>query len=136
MFFCHQPVQPQHYYGSNFGYIVAFKPFDNKEWRKVMVADPLARSYIHKDLTVPPLTKFQVKVKSFNSKGEGPYSLTAVVYSAQDGESGAESQLSPPQMGGVHLLLFPLGRILRHPSFHLTLSVLLGAGIVAAVRFI
>ncbi|XP_029697399.1 contactin-1a isoform X1 [Takifugu rubripes] len=85
------PVQPQHYYGSNFGYIVAFRPFDNKEWRKVMVADPLARSYIHKDLALPPLTKFQVKVKAFNSKGEGPFSLTAVIYSAQDAPSEAPS---------------------------------------------
>uniref|UniRef100_A0A674P8R2 Contactin 1 n=1 Tax=Takifugu rubripes TaxID=31033 RepID=A0A674P8R2_TAKRU len=82
---------PQHYYGSNFGYIVAFRPFDNKEWRKVMVADPLARSYIHKDLALPPLTKFQVKVKAFNSKGEGPFSLTAVIYSAQDAPSEAPS---------------------------------------------
>lgn len=96
--FCQQPVQPQHYYGPNFGYIVAFRPFDNKEWRKVMVADPLARSYIHKDLALPPLTKFQVKVKAFNSKGEGPFSLTAVIYSAQDGESGTDSQLSLPTL--------------------------------------
>lgn len=59
-----------------------------------MVADPLARSYIHKDLTLPPLTKFQVKVKAFNSKGEGPFSLTAVIYSAQDGESRTDLQLS------------------------------------------
>ncbi|CAG08665.1 unnamed protein product, partial [Tetraodon nigroviridis] len=83
------PVQPQHYYGPNFGYIVAFRPYDNREWRKVMVADPLARSYIHKDLTFPPLTKFQVKVKAFNSKGEGPFSLAAVIYSAQDAPSEA-----------------------------------------------
>lgn len=96
-YLCQQPVQPQHYYGPNFGYIVAFRPFDNKEWRKVMVADPLARSYIHKDLTFPPLTKFQVKVKAFNSKGEGPFSLTAVIYSAQDGESSTHSQLSAPE---------------------------------------
>lgn len=90
-------MQPQHYYGPNFGYIVAFRPYDSKEWRKVMVADPLASSYIHKDLTFPPLTKFHVKVKAFNSKGEGPFSLPAVIYSAQDGESSAHSQLSAPE---------------------------------------
>lgn len=95
--FCPQPVHPQHYYGPNFGYIVAFRPHDNKEWRKVMVADPLARSYIHKDLALPPLTKFQVKVKAFNSKGEGPFSLTADIYSAQDGESRTDSRLSAPE---------------------------------------
>lgn len=88
-------MQPQHYYGPNSGYIVAFRPFDNKEWRKVMVADPLARSYIHKDLALPPLTKFEVKVKTFNDKGEGPFSLTAVIYSAQDGESSFTPDARP-----------------------------------------
>lgn len=101
--FCQQPVQPQHYYGPDFGYIVAFRPHDNKEWRKVMVADPLARTYIHKDLALPPLTQFQVKVKAFNSKGEGPFSLTADIYSAQDGESRTDQ-------------FPPLRRTLQHSS--------------------
>ncbi|XP_058501947.1 contactin-1a-like [Solea solea] len=78
------PVQPQYYYGPKFGYIVAFKPQEDYEWRKVIVADPQASHYVHKESSMPPMTEFQVKVKAFNSKGEGPYSLTAVVYSAQD----------------------------------------------------
>lgn len=82
----HQPVQQRYYYGSNFGYIVAFKPKDGNQWRKVTVADPQARRYVHKDSSIPPSTEFQVKVKAFNSKGEGPYSLMAVIYSAQDGK--------------------------------------------------
>ncbi|XP_036432204.1 contactin-1a isoform X1 [Colossoma macropomum] len=83
------PVQPQYYYGSNFGYIIAFKPEDGFQWRKVTVADPEARRYVHKDPSIPPATKFDVKVKAFNSKGEGPYSLTAAIYSAQDVPSEA-----------------------------------------------
>ncbi|KAI3371148.1 hypothetical protein L3Q82_023779, partial [Scortum barcoo] len=78
------PVEPQYYYGPNFGYIVAFKPKDGDEWRKVTVADPQAKRYIHKDSNISPLTEFQVKVKAFNSKGEGPFSLTAVIFSSQD----------------------------------------------------
>ncbi|XP_034031989.1 contactin-1a [Thalassophryne amazonica] len=83
------PVQPQYYYGPNFGYIVAFKPQDEYEWRKVTVADPQAKRYVHKDSSIPPSTEFHVKVKAFNSKGEGPYSLTAVIYSAQDAPTEA-----------------------------------------------
>ncbi|KAF7669853.1 hypothetical protein LDENG_00128960 [Lucifuga dentata] len=83
------PVQPQYHYGSNFGYIVAFKPNDGMEWRKVTVADPQARRYVHKDSSISPSTKFQVKVKPFNSKGEGPYSPTVIIYSAQDAPSEA-----------------------------------------------
>lgn len=84
--FFHQPVQPQYYYGQNFGYIVAFKPLDEYEWKRVLVSDPRANRYVHKESSIPPLTEFQVKVKAFNSKGEGPYSLTAIIYSAQDGK--------------------------------------------------
>ncbi|XP_034735560.1 contactin-1a-like isoform X1 [Etheostoma cragini] len=83
------PVQPQYYYGPNFGYIVAFKPQDGHEWSKVTVADPQAKRYVHKDPSIPPSTEFHVKVKAFNSKGEGPFSLTAIIYSAQDAPSEA-----------------------------------------------
>ncbi|XP_004563822.3 contactin-1a [Maylandia zebra] len=83
------PVKPEYYYGPNFGYIVAFKPQDEQEWKRVAVADPQARRYIHKASDIPPLTEFQVKVKAFNVQGEGPYSLTAIIYSAQDAPSEA-----------------------------------------------
>lgn len=92
--FCQQPVKPEYYYGPNFGYIVAFKPQDEQEWKRVAVADPQARRYVHKASDIPPLTEFQVKVKAFNVQGEGPYSLTAIIYSAQDGERLRDSALS------------------------------------------
>ncbi|KAJ8262276.1 hypothetical protein GJAV_G00164580 [Gymnothorax javanicus] len=84
-----QRVQPQYYYGRNFGYIVAFKPHDSTEWRKVTVADAEAEEYIHKDPSMPPSTKFDVKVKAYNSKGEGPYSRDTEVISAQDAPTDA-----------------------------------------------
>ncbi|KAI5608977.1 contactin-1a precursor, partial [Silurus asotus] len=83
------PVQPQYYNGRNFGYIVTFKPQDSVQWHKVTVPDANANRYIHKDPSIPPATKFDVKVKGFNSVGEGPYSLTAVIYSALDAPSEA-----------------------------------------------
>ncbi|XP_015251073.1 PREDICTED: contactin-1a-like isoform X2 [Cyprinodon variegatus] len=83
------PVQPQYYFGSNFGYIVAFKPLEEKEWNRVKVTDPGAKRYVYKDPKLKPMTKFEVKVKAFNSQGEGPYSITAIIYSAQDPPSEA-----------------------------------------------
>ncbi|KAG2459747.1 CNTN1 protein, partial [Polypterus senegalus] len=83
------PVPREYHFGSNFGYIVAFKPHGDKEWRKVMVASPEARRYVHKDSTITPSTEFQVKVKAYNNKGEGPYSLTAAIFSAQDAPTEA-----------------------------------------------
>ncbi|KAK7891436.1 hypothetical protein WMY93_023399 [Mugilogobius chulae] len=67
-----KPVEPQYYFGSNFGYILAFKQKNTYEWRYVTVANPQAKRYVHKDSNIPPKTEFQVKVKAFNSRGEGP----------------------------------------------------------------
>ncbi|KAJ8382833.1 hypothetical protein SKAU_G00036110 [Synaphobranchus kaupii] len=99
------PVQPQYYYGKNFGYIVAFKPHDNTEWRKVTVADPEARHYIHKDSSIPSATEFQVKVKAFNSQGEGPYSLTAVIYSAQDVPTEVPGEVAAKTLSATEALV-------------------------------
>ncbi|KAA0724708.1 Contactin-1a F3/F11/contactin [Triplophysa tibetana] len=83
------PVQSQYHYGSNFGYIIAFKPHDKRDWLKVTVSDPHAHKYVHKDTDIPPSTKFEVKMKAFNSQGEGPFSLSSFIYSAQDAPSEA-----------------------------------------------
>ncbi|XP_072291729.1 contactin-1a-like [Eucyclogobius newberryi] len=88
------PVEPLYHFGPNFGYILAFKQKNNYEWRYVTVADPQARRYVHKDSTIPAMTEFLVKVKAFNSKGEGPYSITANIYSAQDTPSKAPQIIS------------------------------------------
>ncbi|XP_018603052.1 contactin 1b isoform X2 [Scleropages formosus] len=87
------PVQPQYYNGWNFGYVVAFKAHDKHDWTRMTVADPEARRYVYKDSSIPPNTEFQVKVKAYNSKGDGPYSLTAVIYSAQDVPSEAPTDV-------------------------------------------
>uniref|UniRef100_A0A3P9MHC2 Contactin 1 n=1 Tax=Oryzias latipes TaxID=8090 RepID=A0A3P9MHC2_ORYLA len=83
------PVQPKYHYGPNFGYILAFKPQDQKEWKRMKVTDSESKRYIHKDPCMPPVTPFDVKIKAFNSKGEGPFSIKAVVYSGQDAPSEA-----------------------------------------------
>uniref|UniRef100_A0A8C7FG75 Contactin 1 n=1 Tax=Oncorhynchus kisutch TaxID=8019 RepID=A0A8C7FG75_ONCKI len=100
------PVQPQYYYGRNFGYIIAFKPHDVYEWMKVTVADPEAKHYVHKDSSIPASTEFQVKVKAFNIKGEGPYSLTAVIYSAQDVPSEAPASVEARALSATEAIVW------------------------------
>ncbi|MEJ1271337.1 hypothetical protein NN561_002173 [Cricetulus griseus] len=73
--------------------LVAFKPFDGEEWKKVTVTNPDTGRYVHKDETMTPSTAFQVKVKAFNNKGDGPYSLIAVINSAQDAPSEAPTEV-------------------------------------------
>ncbi|KAM9854667.1 contactin-1a [Aulostomus maculatus] len=100
------PVQEQYYYGPDFGYIVAFKPHDANEWIQVTIADPHAKRYIHKDSALPPSTEFQVKVKAFNNKGEGPYSLTALIYSAQDAPSEAPVSVEGKALSATEAILW------------------------------
>uniref|UniRef100_A0A670JES3 Contactin 1 n=1 Tax=Podarcis muralis TaxID=64176 RepID=A0A670JES3_PODMU len=78
------PLPREYHFGNNFGYVVAFKPFDQVVWKKVIVPQPDTGRYVHKDESMIPASKYQVKVKAFNNKGEGPFSLTAIIYSADD----------------------------------------------------
>ncbi|XP_068579023.1 contactin-1a-like [Cebidichthys violaceus] len=100
------PVQPQYYYGPDFGYIVAFKPQDGSQWMRVTVADPQAKRYVHKDSSIPPLTEYQVKVKAFNGKGEGPFSLTASIYSAQDAPSEAPARVDGKALSATDAIVW------------------------------
>ncbi len=87
-----QPVQPWYFYGKKFGYIVAFKPHDAYDWWYETISDPETRRHVHRDSYFIPtdedfqVREFQVKIKSFNVKGDGPYSLTKVIYYPRDGE--------------------------------------------------
>uniref|UniRef100_UPI00398F6463 contactin 1b n=1 Tax=Pristiophorus japonicus TaxID=55135 RepID=UPI00398F6463 len=87
------PLPREYHYGSSFGYIVAFKPSTEREWRQVTVPNPEGNRYVHKDDALSPRTPFEVKVKAFNSKGNGPFSLSAFIYSAEDEPSEAPTDV-------------------------------------------
>uniref|UniRef100_A0AAY5KL56 Contactin 1b n=1 Tax=Esox lucius TaxID=8010 RepID=A0AAY5KL56_ESOLU len=84
------PVKPQFFYGKKFGYVVAFKPHDGSDWWYETISDPETRRYVHRDSSFGvtsddfQVREFQVKVKTFNIKGDGPYSLTTTVYYPRD----------------------------------------------------
>uniref|UniRef100_A0A672JPH5 Contactin 1b n=1 Tax=Salarias fasciatus TaxID=181472 RepID=A0A672JPH5_SALFA len=84
------PVQPWYFYGKKFGYILAFKPHDAYDWWYETISDPETRRHVHRDTYFIPtdedfqVREFQVKIKSFNVKGDGPYSLTKVIYYPRD----------------------------------------------------
>ncbi|XP_075713175.1 contactin-1 [Rhinoderma darwinii] len=88
------PLAREYHYGDNFGYIIAFKPFNEREWRKVTVTNPESGRYIHKDDSITPATQFQVKVKAFNRMGDGPFSSTAVIYSADEAPTEAPIEVT------------------------------------------
>uniref|UniRef100_A0A8C5DYJ5 Contactin 1b n=1 Tax=Gouania willdenowi TaxID=441366 RepID=A0A8C5DYJ5_GOUWI len=84
------PVEPWYFYGKKFGYIVAFKPHDALDWWYETISDPETRRHVPMDSYFIPteedfqVREFQVKIKSFNVKGDGPYSLTKVIFYPRD----------------------------------------------------
>ncbi|KAJ8374120.1 hypothetical protein SKAU_G00047000 [Synaphobranchus kaupii] len=100
------PIPMRYYYGRNFGYYVAFKPHDYTDWWKVTVADPEARRYVHRDFSIPSATEFQVKVKAYNSQGEGPYSLTAIIYSSLDVPTEAPADVGARGLTSTEVLVW------------------------------
>ena len=85
-------MQPWYFYGKKFGYIVAFKPHDAYDWGYETISDPETRRHARKETFFIPteedfqVREFQVKVKCFNVKGDGPFSLTKVIYYPRDGK--------------------------------------------------
>ncbi|KAF3828973.1 hypothetical protein GH733_003237 [Mirounga leonina] len=70
--------------GRGFGYVVAFRPYGKMIWMLTVLASADASRYVFKNESVRPFSPFEVKVGVFNNKGEGPFSPTTVVYSAEE----------------------------------------------------
>uniref|UniRef100_A0A4W2DSL0 Contactin 4 n=1 Tax=Bos indicus x Bos taurus TaxID=30522 RepID=A0A4W2DSL0_BOBOX len=70
--------------GRGFGYVVAFRPYGKMIWMLTVLASADASRYVFRNESVRPFSPFEVKVGVFNNKGEGPFSPTTVVYSAEE----------------------------------------------------
>lgn len=87
-----QPVEPWHFYGKKFGYTLAFKAQGAYDWLYETISDPETRRHVHWDsdfdLTDQDLhvKEFQIRIRSVNVKGDGPYSGTENIVYPRDGE--------------------------------------------------
>ncbi|OBS69940.1 hypothetical protein A6R68_01520, partial [Neotoma lepida] len=70
--------------GRGFGYVVAFRPHGKMIWMLTVLASADASRYVFRNESVRPFSPFEVKVGVFNNKGEGPFSPTTLVYSAEE----------------------------------------------------
>lgn len=80
--------------GDGFGYILAFKKLEAPTWMVVRVPNVESSRYVYSNQSLTPYCPFEVKIKAYNRKGEGPFSQIAMVYSAEEGkkiEKGSES---------------------------------------------
>jgi len=84
--FSSQPTLRDYQNGDGFGYILSFRKKGTQGWLTARVPHAESLHYVYRNESIGPYTPFEVKIKAYNRKGEGPESLTAIVYSAEEGE--------------------------------------------------
>ncbi|KAG7521017.1 contactin-4-like isoform X1 [Solea senegalensis] len=88
-----EPVTEELQSGPGFGYVVAFRPLGAQGWMQAAVTSPDASRYVFKNESIPPFSPYQVKVRVYNNKGEGPFSPVTTIYSAEEEPSRAPGKL-------------------------------------------
>uniref|UniRef100_G3TPZ1 Contactin 2 n=1 Tax=Loxodonta africana TaxID=9785 RepID=G3TPZ1_LOXAF len=87
------PMSREYQNGDGFGYLLSFRRQGSASWQTARVPGADARHFVYSNESVRPYTPFQVKIRSYNRRGEGPESLTALVYSAEE-----EPRLAPAKV--------------------------------------
>uniref|UniRef100_A0A3B3TZQ0 Contactin-3-like n=1 Tax=Poecilia latipinna TaxID=48699 RepID=A0A3B3TZQ0_9TELE len=83
-----EPVPEELQNGESFGYIIAFRAFGEVSWTHVATSAPGASRYVYRNDSLAPFSPFHVKVGTYNSKGQGPFSPVVTIYSAETGKDG------------------------------------------------
>ncbi|KAL0181763.1 hypothetical protein M9458_024169, partial [Cirrhinus mrigala] len=63
--------------GDGFGYILAFRKQGMPTWT-------VSSRYVYSNESLSAYCPFEVRIKAYNKKGEGPFSQIAVVHSAEE----------------------------------------------------
>uniref|UniRef100_A0A2K6S5J6 Contactin-2 n=1 Tax=Saimiri boliviensis boliviensis TaxID=39432 RepID=A0A2K6S5J6_SAIBB len=67
-----------------FGYLLSFRRQGSTHWQTARVPGADAQYFVYSNESVRPYMPFEVKIRSYNRRGDGPESLTALVYSAEE----------------------------------------------------
>uniref|UniRef100_A0A8C1LWS3 Contactin 3a, tandem duplicate 2 n=1 Tax=Cyprinus carpio TaxID=7962 RepID=A0A8C1LWS3_CYPCA len=82
-----EPVPEDLQNGDGFGYIIAFRPLGEVNWTHAVTSIPSQSRYVYRNESILPFSPFSVKVGAYNTKGQGPFSPVAIVFSAENGET-------------------------------------------------
>ncbi|XP_051803974.1 contactin-2 [Acanthochromis polyacanthus] len=77
------PMAREYQNGDGFGYILAFRKKDTS-WTEVRIPHVESSRYVYYNDSLTPYSPFEVKIKAYNRRGEGPFSQIAVVHSAEE----------------------------------------------------
>uniref|UniRef100_A0A8K9V9X4 Contactin 2 n=1 Tax=Oncorhynchus mykiss TaxID=8022 RepID=A0A8K9V9X4_ONCMY len=76
------PMAREYQNGDGFGYILAFRKRNTPTWVVERVSNVESSRYVYSNQSLSPYCPFEVKIKAYNRKGEGPFSQIALVHSA------------------------------------------------------
>ncbi|XP_010611354.1 contactin-2 isoform X1 [Fukomys damarensis] len=78
------PMSREYQNGDGFGYLLSFRRQGSSSWQTARVPGADAQYFIYSNESIRPYTPFEVKIRSYNRRGDGPESLTAIVHSAEE----------------------------------------------------
>lgn len=91
------PMAREYQNGDGFGYILAFRKKDTS-WSVVRIPHVESSRYVYYNDSLTPYSPFEVKIKAYNRRGEGPFSQIAVVYSAEEEPTVGPSYINATAM--------------------------------------
>ncbi|ELK15184.1 Contactin-4 [Pteropus alecto] len=92
--------------GRGFGYVVAFRPHGTAVWMLTVLASADACRYVFRNESVRPFSPFEVRVGVYNNRGEGPFSATTVVYSAEEEPTKPPASISARSLSATDIEVF------------------------------
>uniref|UniRef100_A0A8D0DX39 Contactin 4 n=1 Tax=Salvator merianae TaxID=96440 RepID=A0A8D0DX39_SALMN len=92
--------------GGGFGYVVAFRPVGTISWMQTVVASPDASRYVFRNESLPPFSPYEVKVGVYNNKGEGSFSPSTIVYSADEEPTRAPTMVFARSLSASEVEVF------------------------------
>uniref|UniRef100_A0A8C1HDC2 Contactin 2 n=1 Tax=Cyprinus carpio carpio TaxID=630221 RepID=A0A8C1HDC2_CYPCA len=97
------PMAREYQNGDGFGYILAFRKQGMPTWTVVRVPHVESSRYVYSNESLSAYCPFEVRIKAYNKKGEGPFSQIAVVHSAEE-----EPIISPRRINATALTAFEI----------------------------
>lgn len=85
--------------GDGFGYVLAFRRKDSSSWSEVKLPQVDSSRFVYYNQSLTPYSPFEVKIKAYNRRGEGPFSQIVVVHSAEEGKEVFASQVGSLKRG-------------------------------------
>ncbi|XP_065097401.1 contactin-2 [Paramisgurnus dabryanus] len=110
------PMAREYQNGDGFGYILAFRKQGLPTWTVVKVPHVDSSRYVYSNESLSAYCPFEVRIKAYNKKGEGPFSQIAVVHSAEE-----EPTASPRRINATAVTAFEI-QVSWEPIQHLNIN--------------